>query len=58
MKAFYAYTEASQAVVDAVTGTVELGRTHSLDIVLWNHLNSPGFQLDALIRDQIEEADF
>ena len=58
MKAFCAYTEASQAVVDAMVGTVELCSHHSLEILLWKHLNTSGFKLDNLIREQIAEADF
>ena len=58
MKAFYAYTEVSQAVVDAVVGAVRLCEKQSLEIVLWPHLTAPGYQLDNLIRHQIADADF
>ena len=58
MKAFYAYTEESQAVVDAVDGSVQLCEQQSLELVLWRHLTVPGFKLDSLIRHQIADADF
>lgn len=58
MKAFYAYTEESLAVVDAISGSADISKTSSLDIVLWTHLDVAGFKLDNLIREQIDDADF
>ena len=57
MKGFFAYTEASRTVVDAIEGSVELSRDKPLVLQPWKHLAIPGFKVDDLIREKIADSD-
>ena len=57
MKGFFAYTEASRTVVDAIEGSVELSRDKPLVLQPWKHLAIPGFKADDLIREKIADSD-